>query len=153
MPADSTQRPRDEPFPHQDRDPASEGTAEGGGGGETLAEKIRRYVVDLGDPAHPNPTIHSCFSYAAQMVVADRDTASAFEAIRARLEGVELWPYRLPNAHGFGLVDPAETAASAGQASYYAFSPRPGIRMVSINTDKCNSPRPDTTNLSAVRLE
>ena len=36
------------------------------------------HVVDwthhLGDPAHPNPTIHSCFSYAAQMVVADRDT-------------------------------------------------------------------------------
>lgn len=38
------------------------------------------------------------------------------------------------DAHGFGLVDPAEAAASAGQASYYAFSPRPGIRMVSINT-------------------
>ena len=38
------------------------------------------YVVDwtqkLGDPAHPNPTIHSCFSYAAQMVVADRETGA-----------------------------------------------------------------------------
>jgi hypothetical protein len=43
MPADSTRRPRDEPFPHQDRDPAAEGTASNGGGGETLAEKIRRY--------------------------------------------------------------------------------------------------------------
>jgi aldehyde oxidoreductase len=34
------------------------------------------HVVDwthhLGDPDHPNPTIHACFSYAAQMVVADR---------------------------------------------------------------------------------
>jgi xanthine dehydrogenase molybdenum-binding subunit len=33
------------------------------------------HVVDwthhLGDPAHPQPTIHSCFSYAAQLVVAD----------------------------------------------------------------------------------
>ncbi len=33
------------------------------------------YVVDwtqkLGDPSEPNPTIHSCFSYAAQMVVLD----------------------------------------------------------------------------------
>jgi len=38
------------------------------------------------------------------------------------------------DAHGFGLVDAAETAASAGQASYYAVSPRPGIRLVSINT-------------------
>ena len=38
------------------------------------------HVVDwthhLGDPEHPNPTIHSCFSYAAQMVVCDRNTGS-----------------------------------------------------------------------------
>jgi xanthine dehydrogenase molybdenum-binding subunit len=44
------------------------------------------YVVDwtqkLGDPAHPNPTIHSCFSYAAQMVVADR-ASGAIERIIA----------------------------------------------------------------------
>jgi len=39
-----------------------------------------------------------------------------------------------PDAHGFGLVDPAETAASGGQASYYAFSPHKGVRMISINT-------------------
>ncbi|MFM8601803.1 MAG: molybdopterin cofactor-binding domain-containing protein [Actinomycetota bacterium] len=36
------------------------------------------YVVDwtqhLGDPGHPNPTIHSAFGYAAQMVVMDRET-------------------------------------------------------------------------------
>ena len=36
------------------------------------------YVVDwtqhLGDPAHPNPTIHSAFGYAAQMVVMDRES-------------------------------------------------------------------------------
>jgi len=34
------------------------------------------YVVDwthhLGDPEHPNPTIHSCFSYAAQLVEIDK---------------------------------------------------------------------------------
>jgi len=38
------------------------------------------HVVDwthhLGDPEHPNPTIHSCFSYAAQMVVIDRDSGA-----------------------------------------------------------------------------
>lgn len=36
------------------------------------------YVVDwthhLGDPEHPNPTIHSCFSYAAQLVEIDPDS-------------------------------------------------------------------------------
>ena len=45
------------------------------------------HVVDwthhLGDPAHPNPTIHSCFSYAAQMVVVDRDTGK-IERVRRR---------------------------------------------------------------------
>jgi xanthine dehydrogenase molybdenum-binding subunit len=38
------------------------------------------HVVDwthhLGDPDHPNPTIHSCFSYAAQMVVIDRESGA-----------------------------------------------------------------------------
>ncbi|MFP5487188.1 MAG: molybdopterin cofactor-binding domain-containing protein [Acidimicrobiia bacterium] len=38
------------------------------------------YVVDwtqkLGDPAYPNPTIHSCFSYAAQLAIADRETGA-----------------------------------------------------------------------------
>jgi xanthine dehydrogenase molybdenum-binding subunit len=36
------------------------------------------HVVDwthhLGDPAHPNPTIHAAFGYAAQMVVIDRES-------------------------------------------------------------------------------
>ncbi|MDW3215880.1 MAG: molybdopterin cofactor-binding domain-containing protein [Ilumatobacteraceae bacterium] len=38
------------------------------------------YVVDwtqkLGDPNVPNPTIHSCFSFAAQMAVANRETGT-----------------------------------------------------------------------------
>jgi xanthine dehydrogenase molybdenum-binding subunit len=38
------------------------------------------YVVDwtqkLGDPAVANPTIHSCFSYAAQLAIANRETGA-----------------------------------------------------------------------------
>lgn len=41
---------------------------------------------------------------------------------------------RQADAHGFAYVDPAEAAASAGAASYYSFSPRPGVRLISINT-------------------
>jgi aldehyde oxidoreductase len=37
-------------------------------------EHIVDWTHHLGDPAHPNPTIHSCFSYAAQLVIADRDS-------------------------------------------------------------------------------
>jgi len=48
-----------------------------------------------------------------------------------------------PDAHGFGLVDSGELSASRSQASYYAVSPRPGIRMIAINTvaegDRINS--------------
>ena len=38
------------------------------------------------------------------------------------------------DAHGFGYVDAAELRASRGQAAYYAFSPKKGVRMISINT-------------------
>ncbi|HEV2774130.1 MAG TPA: hypothetical protein VGV90_00915, partial [Solirubrobacteraceae bacterium] len=41
---------------------------------------------------------------------------------------------RQRDAHGFGFVDPAELAASRGHASYYAFTPKRGVRMISINT-------------------
>lgn len=38
------------------------------------------------------------------------------------------------DAHGFAFVDRAELQASRGQASYYAFTPKPGLRLISINT-------------------
>jgi metallophosphoesterase (TIGR03767 family) len=47
------------------------------------------------------------------------------------------------DAHGFAYVDRDELAASKGQAAYYAFSPKPGVRLISINTvaegDRLNS--------------
>ena len=43
------------------------------------------YVVDwtqkLGDPNVPNPTIHSCFSFAAQLAIANRDTGAIEQVI------------------------------------------------------------------------
>jgi metallophosphoesterase (TIGR03767 family) len=38
------------------------------------------------------------------------------------------------DGHGFGLVDPAELAASNGAASYYAFNSSPKVRMIGIDT-------------------
>jgi hypothetical protein len=38
------------------------------------------------------------------------------------------------NGHGFGFVDKASRDASDGYASYYSFSPRPGVRFISIDT-------------------
>ena len=50
---------------------------------------------------------------------------------------------RQRDAHGFGYVDRNELAASAGQASYYAFSPKPGVRLIALDTvaegDRINS--------------
>ncbi len=47
------------------------------------------------------------------------------------------------DAHGFRYVDRDELTASKGQAAYYAFSPKPGLRLISINTvaegDRLNS--------------
>jgi len=39
------------------------------------------------------------------------------------------------DAHGFGLVDEDEVAASGGAATYYAFTAKPGIRMVALETN------------------
>jgi metallophosphoesterase (TIGR03767 family) len=38
------------------------------------------------------------------------------------------------DGHGFGLIDPAEEAASNGAAGYYAWSPKPGLRFISLDT-------------------
>ncbi len=38
------------------------------------------------------------------------------------------------DGHGFGMIDPAEEAASAGAAGYYAWSPRPGLRFITLDT-------------------
>jgi len=38
------------------------------------------------------------------------------------------------NGHGFGFIDSATRSASNGYASYYSFSPRPGVRYISLDT-------------------
>jgi len=38
------------------------------------------------------------------------------------------------DAHGFKLIDPAESRASNGAAGYYAFSPAPGFRFIGLDT-------------------
>ncbi len=38
------------------------------------------------------------------------------------------------DGHGFGFVDSAEEAASGGAAGYYSWSPKPGFRMISLDT-------------------
>ena len=38
------------------------------------------------------------------------------------------------DAHGFAFVDADELAASRGQAAYYAFTPKRGLRMIALNT-------------------
>jgi metallophosphoesterase (TIGR03767 family) len=38
------------------------------------------------------------------------------------------------DGHGFAFIDPAEDAASNGAAGYYAWSPVPGIRFISLDT-------------------
>jgi metallophosphoesterase (TIGR03767 family) len=64
--------------------------------------------------------------------LADRPTYKALHATGSQTD-----------AHGFGLVDEGELAASRGAASYYAFSPKPGVRLIAIDTvaegDRLNS--------------
>jgi 3',5'-cyclic AMP phosphodiesterase CpdA len=41
---------------------------------------------------------------------------------------------RADRGHGFGLVSPGDRRRSRGAASYYAWSPRPGLRFVALDT-------------------
>ena len=38
------------------------------------------------------------------------------------------------DGHGFDYVDPAQNAASNGSAGYYSWSPKPGVRFISLDT-------------------
>ena len=40
------------------------------------AEHVVDWTQKLGDPANPNPTIHAAFGFAAQIVIADRETGA-----------------------------------------------------------------------------
>ena len=40
-----------------------------------------------------------------------------------------------PDAHGFGFVESEEEEASDGAATYYAFTPKPGIRLIALETN------------------
>ena len=37
-------------------------------------EHVVDWTAKLGDPAHPNPTIHAAFGYAAQLAIVDRES-------------------------------------------------------------------------------
>ncbi|HZC13558.1 MAG TPA: hypothetical protein VE270_06010 [Thermoleophilaceae bacterium] len=41
---------------------------------------------------------------------------------------------RADRGHGFGVVSPGERRRSRGAASYYAWSPRPGLRLLALDT-------------------
>jgi metallophosphoesterase (TIGR03767 family) len=56
---------------------------------------------------------------------------------------------RQRDAHGFGHVDEAELRASRGQAAFYAFTPRRGIRMIAVNTVAEGDTIGSTGNLDA----
>ncbi len=60
---------------------------------------------------------------AGAATLADRPTYKALHATGHQAD-----------AHGFAFVDRDELAASRGQAAYYAFSPKPGLRLIAINT-------------------
>ena len=50
------------------------------------------------------------------------------------------------DGHGFNLVDRAENAASNFAASYYSFSPKPGLRFISVDTTSDGGVVNDSSN-------
>jgi metallophosphoesterase (TIGR03767 family) len=68
----------------------------------------------------------------ARTIVVPSDPARGF-ADRPRYKALHATGHQ-KDAHGFAFVDAGERSASRGQAAYYAFSPKPGLRMIAINT-------------------
>ena len=66
------------------------------GGCQPDVDYIGEHLVDwtqhLGDPDHPNPTIHSAFGYAAQLVVVDRATGTVDRVVAAHDVGKAVNP-------------------------------------------------------------
>jgi metallophosphoesterase (TIGR03767 family) len=50
------------------------------------------------------------------------------------------------NDHGFGFVSAAENAASNGAATYYTWEPKPGLQMVSLETNSDGGITGDSSN-------
>ena len=70
------------------------------------------------------PSLSALLTSPARSIVVPPDPARGF-ADRPTYKALHATG-RQADAHGFGHVDPAELAASRGQAAYYAFSPKPG---------------------------
>jgi hypothetical protein len=58
---------------------------------------------------------------------------------RKRLHG------RGDRGHGFGMVAPRELRRSRGAASYYAWSARPGLRFISLESARAAAPTAAST--------
>jgi metallophosphoesterase (TIGR03767 family) len=58
----------------------------------------------------------------------------------------EIFKSRQSDQHGFAHIDPDELAASDGAASYYAWSPKPGLRFISLDTVAMGGSVVDTAN-------
>jgi xanthine dehydrogenase molybdenum-binding subunit len=50
-----------------------------------IGEHLVDWTHHLGDPEHPNPTIHAAFGYAAQMAVVDRDSGRSSGWLRCTM--------------------------------------------------------------------
>ncbi|MDX6691815.1 MAG: hypothetical protein QOG15_3272 [Solirubrobacteraceae bacterium] len=87
------------------------------------------------------PSITSLLTNPLRTVVVPPDPARGF-ADRPTYKKLHDTGHQ-KDAHGFAYVDPAELAASHGQAAYYDFRPRKGVRMIALNTvaegDQINS--------------
>ena len=78
-------------------------------------------------PASPRST-----TTPGQTIVVPADAERGF-ADRPRYKAMHATGHQA-DAHGFAFVDAGERSASKGQAAYYAFSPKPGLRLIAINT-------------------
>ncbi len=97
---------------------------------KALDDVARGCVKPLGDLGAPS--IAALLTGTGRSIVVPPDPERGF-ADRPAYKALHATG-KQADAHGFRHVDSDELAASKGQAAYYAFSPKRGIRLISINT-------------------
>jgi metallophosphoesterase (TIGR03767 family) len=105
---------------------------------EAVATGCVKAMTPTPDPADPLGQLNPAYLQSAlattpgQTVLVPPDPERQFVS-RAQYRALH-FTGKQADGHGFAYVDQSELTASGGSATYYAWSPKPGLRFIALNT-------------------
>jgi metallophosphoesterase (TIGR03767 family) len=118
-----------------------QGNQAANGSFESVATGCVKLMAPIGDPRDLGSTLAGMTPASLQAALSSDPEKVALVPPDENRQFVSKDQYRAlhatgrqKDAHGFGFVDPDELRASNGAASYYSWSPKPGIRFIGLDT-------------------